>query len=606
VYVVVVGLVLLWAVMSRVRTYVEEREGVVPNKVLSIKTKCAEKRGGLGPDDESACSPKVMRLLDYCHEEVGLKSGDETQKPAAFDLVHLLMTVRHGDRSAIHSMPNSLGSEDAEEANARPLEPWQYSTDGLNHPVHGNEFIDLRALHHVPSLTKFELVSIEPEEHEHEEHSHRDNNEAHADPEAEHQELPPVRPLPPALDPESIFNVPDYDLAPGQLTSRGFMQEVNLGHYLSRQYSSYLEGRVQHPTNVYVRTTNYPRTIQSVAGLLLGLLPDIGGPDHPIKLLSYVAETSEVMHGIGLRLSSKGVSKASPGDKETAGGCPKSVTFAKEQKRSYKLDSRVADTIDELFGTRASTRFVTDLADASLPAVCHNRPLPCSMDDKRGCLGEHELGELMEEADRAFCARYTGEQGGEVATKLSIYPFLAEIVEALQEAAHMDTLWLRHDAEYARRKKEGDRTLELDMFENVLKVMMNPETQAGPKSSTSDEEHEIQFQRGEGTSAHVFMGHDTVIAPVLAGLGIYKDELCGWPPYASRIVFELLRPEGAVQSMENEKEVSYHARVIYNGKDLTHQIERCKGSTPCPLEAIHATVQSLLQPTGSLEKACAL
>ena len=37
----------------------------------------------------------------------------------------------------------------------------------------------------------------------------------------------------------------------------------------------------------------------------------------------------------------------------------------------------------------------------------------------------------------------------------------------------------------------------------------------------------------------VFSGHDTVIAPILAALGVYNGNLCVWPPYASRIVFEL-------------------------------------------------------------------
>jgi len=44
---------------------------------------------------------------------------------------------------------------------------------------------------------------------------------------------------------------------------------------------------------------------------------------------------------------------------------------------------------------------------------------------------------------------------------------------------------------------------------------------------------------GEQPALTVFSGHDTVVAPVLSALGVYGGHLCRWPPYASRIVFEL-------------------------------------------------------------------
>lgn len=606
VYLVVLAMVLAWALSTRLRQYVYDREGLEPNKVLSIKTRCQELRGGLGPDDVSGCNHQVTRLLGYCHENVGLVSGDEGVQVESngdnFELVHLLLTVRHGDRSAIHTMPHALGSEEAEAAGARPLMPWQYSKDGLNHPVHGNEFLDLRALHYVPSLTKFDLRAVEErdiaEELHTSEHKHEvkdGENEM-----LEHQELPPVRPLPPALEPKNVFQTPDFDLPPGQLTSRGFMQEYNLGSYLKRRYEGFLERHVQHPVHAYVRTTNYPRTIQSVAGLILGLLPEVGGPDHRIPLWSHLSETSEVMHGIGLRLSSKGVSSNSPGDKEIAGGCPKSVSMAKQQKRSYELGQDVHGRIDSLFGEKASSRFVTDLADASLPPLCHNRPLPCSIDDSKGCLTEPDLGELMAEADRAFCARYTGSSGGDIATKLSIYPFLEEIMGALRGAAESDALWFKHDMGVARRKRAAEEKGNVyePSYEDDILVLKQPDP------GKPGETREVQLRRDERRAMHVFMGHDTVIAPVLAGLGLYKGDLCGWPPYASRISFELLKPSSTDSGDASETPFKYHVRIIYNGRDLTSLAEKCAGSSPCPLEKIEETVLDLIKPSSSLEEAC--
>ena len=46
----------------------------------------------------------------------------------------------------------------AEAADARPLTPWQYLSDGLNHPVHDG--LDIRALEHLAMLTKFNLVPL--------------------------------------------------------------------------------------------------------------------------------------------------------------------------------------------------------------------------------------------------------------------------------------------------------------------------------------------------------------------------------------------------------------------------------------------------------------
>ena len=608
VYLVVLAMVLTWALSTRIRLYVYERDGIEPNKVLAIKTRCQELRGGLGPDDVSGCTNRVTRLLGYCHENVGLVDGDEGEGFASdgdFELVHLLFTVRHGDRSSIHTMPHALGSKEAEAAGARPLVPWQYSKDGLNHPVHGNEFLDLRALHYVPSLTKFDLRAVEdgdvtqavlhigdePKSNENE----RENEKL------EHQELPPVRPLPPALESTKVFQTPDFDLPPGQLTTRGFMQEYNLGSYLKRRYEHFLEKNVQHPVHAYVRTTNYPRTIQSVAGLVLGLLPEVGGPDLRIPLWSHLSETSEVMHGIGLRLSSKGVTSNNPGDKEIAGGCPKSVSKAKLQKQSYKLGGKMHSRIDALFGEKASSRFVTDLADASLSPLCHNRNLPCSMDDSKGCLTEPDLGDLMAEADRAFCARYTGSDGGDIATKLSIFPFLQEIIGALKGAAETDAMWSKHDEEVEKSKREVEAqggVYEPRYEDDIIAV-----TQPDPKNP--ERTIEVQLRREERKALHVFMGHDTVIAPVLAGLGLYKGDLCGWPPYASRISFELLKSKGMGRNGGSaETSPAYFVRIIYNGRDLTSQAEKCAGLSPCPLQKIEETILGLIKPFSSLDEAC--
>lgn len=140
-------------------------------------------------------------------------------------------------------------------------------------------------------------------------------------------------------------------------------------------------------------------------------------------------------------------------------------------------------------------------------------------------------------------------------------------------------------------------------------------------------------------------GHDTVIAPVLASLGLYTNGLCVWPPYASRIVFELWEPSVSSSTSSSPSD-DFYVRVLYNGEDRTVSIPACiaeqnvaavtdtdtsrkatfdhsredpvpgissyvPASAPvriragmCSLRALEAQVQSMLSPHTSIEAAC--
>ena len=48
---------------------------------------------------------------------------------------------------------------------------------------------------------------------------------------------------------------------------------------------------------------------------------------------------------------------------------------------------------------------------------------------------------------------------------------------------------------------------------------------------------------GSGARLTLLSGHDTVVAQLLAALDATgESERCGWPPYASRVVFEVWAP----------------------------------------------------------------
>ena len=60
----------------------------------------------------------------------------------------------------------------------------------------------------------------------------------------------------------------------------------------------------------------------------------------------------------------------------------------------------------------------------------------------------------------------------------------------------------------------------------------------------------------------VFSGHDSTLLPLLTALGAFDGE---WPPYASRIQIELLRPATAAA----EAVAGWMVRLVYNGRDAS-------------------------------------
>lgn len=64
-----------------------------------------------------------------------------------------------------------------------------------------------------------------------------------------------------------------------------------------------------------------------------------------------------------------------------------------------------------------------------------------------------------------------------------------------------------------------------------------------------------------GPRVVLYSGHDKTVKPLLMALGIYDGM---WPPYGSRIVFEMY-----------SKDKQYFIKVLYNGKDKTAKLRFC-------------------------------
>ncbi|CAM9970565.1 unnamed protein product, partial [Phaeothamnion confervicola] len=254
--------------------------------------------------------------------------------------------------------------------------------------------------------------------------------------------------------------------APGQLTEAGLRQHLSLGAALRRAYQSRLGGLaggggagLAADGGIYVRSTDYTRTLQSAGALLLTLLPGAMA----VTMAVHPDEGDEIMHGVGLRSSSN---VAGGGEKEFMGSCPLAVRLSKAQNADFQMRSDVSERLAVIFGAEAVGRTVTELTDNVHARVCHNMTLPCS---DEGCMTSGLARSMMAESDRSLCLRYAGAVGGHTATQLAMYPFLLEVLEGARAAAAADvaTTWLA------------------------------------------------------AAEAALFSGHDTVIAPVLAAIGAY-------------------------------------------------------------------------------------
>ena len=267
----------------------------VPSTNLYYK-RCDESRNNLRVDGSTMSEKckKINRLVEYCvgsssnnHKAAVLPRGAEGATfngHEKYSLKHVLIAIRHGDRTSIHKMPGA--KDDYHHRGIQVDEP-----QGT-----GQHFLDDRVQKHLLGLPGYSVLPI---------FKLQDGERV---PLAE-QDYFRISNLTASIDRDTAFSRYDSELPPGQLTSLGYMQHADLGKSLAPAYSG-LISTMSSGRDIYVRSTNYERTVQSVAALLSHLVPGISGPDHRLYIRTHPDESDEIMHGIGIRLSSHHVTSA--------------------------------------------------------------------------------------------------------------------------------------------------------------------------------------------------------------------------------------------------------------------------------------------------------
>ena len=296
-----------------------------------------------------------------------------------------------------------------------------------------------------------------------------------------------------------------------------------------------------------MRSTDYGRTLLSAAALLQAMTRDYmalrPSRTRPLALYTEEDEAGDIMHGVGLASSTKQRQGDAPeatsgGAAETSrqGACKRAARLALEQIRAWQPAYPDAwRRFASLFGAGIQT---TAAADALYARACHDVGPPCSQ-TRGGCVDELMQRQIWRDADSFYCSRFSGAEGGDKASRLSMLPLLKELFARLEAAA----------------------------------------------APSSDAPRFV-----------LFSGHDTVIAPLLAALGgLRAPGACRWPPYASHVAFELWETRWPLGERRQ------WVRVVFNGRAITQHLLPCEsaasalaaGAEYCRLDRLQEHLRTL-------------
>ena len=183
----------------------------------------------------------------------------------------------------------------------------------------------------------------------------------------------------------------------GEMTPRGYQQHYLLGQFFAKQYAHqvnmYLDS--DWSKNVFVHSTNYPRTIASAASFLLGFLPDE----------SSIRKSIPIHHSQGSLLYG-----APRGVTMTYRWCPQLREITKFQNAELDAGqmfySDAMDKMAEIF-KKPSSKLPesTVMVENLLVRMCHQKKLPCHEDNN--CVEMPLAYRLLEYADWSIEHKYT-------------------------------------------------------------------------------------------------------------------------------------------------------------------------------------------------------
>ncbi|KAH8255424.1 hypothetical protein KR038_002895 [Drosophila bunnanda] len=354
----------------------------------------------------------------------------------------------------------------------------------------------------------------------------------------------------------------------GQLTYKGISQLLHVGEIMHQVYAHAL-GLLLKPNpnrasvettphtllnsdEVVVFTTRYRRTFQSALAMLFSLLP-------PDKWLALNVRESHSMAFCFSECS-----------------CPQSALLRKrlEAMGDKQLLKRndvlgvmqwIGGTILQHTPNGINNPF--EVVDALLTVLCHDAPLPCRRKKlpvtprpvKKN--SNQELVDVINIDQDETAANLLQEAQGQLepdSPEIENGNPLMQADESPQEGcvepAHVDTLM--SFADELSQRSAGHSYYKLSgllrsygMIRHIVSYM-------------------LKMISGDRTKFVLYSGHDCTLQYLTAALGIISPSQGQTIAYASRLAFEVYR---------SEAHTDYYFRVVYNGRDVTQQIDFCEG-----------------------------
>ena len=211
----------------------------------------------------------------------------------------------------------------------------------------------------------------------------------------------------------------------GMLTQVGFQQHCALGSLIQEKYASFIgqESQDMNPDQLYVQSTDVPRTIHSAAAFLLGFL----------------SNTSKLRYKVPIHVSPGTILQLPPpGIKQTYGSCKKlpKVMLEDQENTNYLSEERekfhhMVLKLCNMFSLPKAYRskpMINELFDHILTRGCHSpgSPLPCNT--KKECISYSFANDLFAFADWTWGRKYP-----QASSILAMLPFLRHTVLELME-----------------------------------------------------------------------------------------------------------------------------------------------------------------------------
>ncbi|XP_018783961.1 PREDICTED: 2-phosphoxylose phosphatase 1 isoform X1 [Bactrocera latifrons] len=342
----------------------------------------------------------------------------------------------------------------------------------------------------------------------------------------------------------------------GQLTFKGVAQMLHVGDILHQIYAHAL-GLLTKPTSnkpsmggsstpnslltsdeVVVFSTRYRRTFQSALAILFSFLPND-------KWLSLNIRESQSMAFCFTDCT-----------------CHQAELLFKRQKNEQKLNLTLQPDISKVIQWVGGTLLqhtpnginnVQDVMDVLNMILCHDAPLPCRQTISNNSrlfstqLGTTDLNDVIniDQDENAADSNFVPENifNEDLDSENSMGCVEDTHVTALMAYANWQSTYEVAHIYYRRiglLRSYG-------MIRHIVSYM-------------------LRMISGDRTKFVLYSGHDWTLQYLTAALGIRTGKT--FIPYATRLAIELYK---------SETHTDYYFRIVYNGRDVTQQIEFCEG-----------------------------